>query len=362
MKNLYLLLHLLGWWSACVCFLAPSRILTFNRTVTTPWMRDIVLPCKAVGDPSPTIKWLKEMWVTQHPSVLQTELISESAFSVNWIMVTSLFTTSPKVFSEDKSLILTHLCFSNGTPAPVVIDNRRSVHGNGSLVIRTVKAEDSGNYTCVASNSFGSDKIVLNLQVQGEKVHTRDVLLMLHLLVVWWYLSHFSVLRRVLIVISQYLLIIIHFVCFLSCSSTRPASSHSHQDNHHLYNSLLDPRRQWRQLHQRSDTHHTVHIFLSFWFFFCFSFTLINLYVHVLHQATFCSTRRTTVSSGETLPSVQVSVPIGLKTSSAAPGTSLPSLPIMQWGLDALVRSLKQKPTAKVWSFNTFQRIFLCFE
>uniref|UniRef100_A0A7N6A605 Down syndrome cell adhesion molecule a n=1 Tax=Anabas testudineus TaxID=64144 RepID=A0A7N6A605_ANATE len=81
---------------------APARILTFNRTVTTPWMRDIVLPCKAVGDPSPTIKWLKEI---------------------------------------------------NGTPAPVVIDSRRSVHGNGSLVIRTVKAEDSGNYTCVASNT-----------------------------------------------------------------------------------------------------------------------------------------------------------------------------------------------------------------
>lgn len=46
-----------------VYFAAPARILTFNRTVTTPWMRDIVLPCKAVGDPSPTIKWLKEMYV-----------------------------------------------------------------------------------------------------------------------------------------------------------------------------------------------------------------------------------------------------------------------------------------------------------
>lgn len=48
---------------AYVYFAAPARILTFNRTVTTPWMRDIVLPCKAVGDPSPTIKWLKEMYV-----------------------------------------------------------------------------------------------------------------------------------------------------------------------------------------------------------------------------------------------------------------------------------------------------------
>uniref|UniRef100_A0A8C9VC13 Cell adhesion molecule DSCAM n=2 Tax=Scleropages formosus TaxID=113540 RepID=A0A8C9VC13_SCLFO len=94
---------------------APARILTFSGTVTTPWMRDIVLPCKAVGDPLPTIKWLKG---------------------------------------------------SNGTPAPVQIDGRRSVHGNGSFIIRTVKAEDSGYYSCVASNSWGSDEIMLNLQVQ----------------------------------------------------------------------------------------------------------------------------------------------------------------------------------------------------
>ncbi|XP_029434881.1 Down syndrome cell adhesion molecule isoform X3 [Rhinatrema bivittatum] len=39
---------------------APARILTFNGTITTPWMRDIVLPCKAVGDPVPTVKWMKD--------------------------------------------------------------------------------------------------------------------------------------------------------------------------------------------------------------------------------------------------------------------------------------------------------------
>ncbi|GLD57104.1 Down syndrome cell adhesion molecule homolog isoform X2 [Lates japonicus] len=95
---------------------APARILTFNGTVTTPWMKDIVLPCKAVGDPPPTIKWLKGN--------------------------------------------------TNGTPTPVLVDGRRSVHGNGSFIIRTVKAEDSGNYSCVASNNWGSDEITLNLQVQ----------------------------------------------------------------------------------------------------------------------------------------------------------------------------------------------------
>lgn len=63
-------------------------------------------------------------------------------------------------------------CFflsTNGTPANVLVDGRRSVHGNGSFIIRTVKAEDSGNYSCVASNNWGSDEITLNLQVQGKQ-------------------------------------------------------------------------------------------------------------------------------------------------------------------------------------------------
>ncbi|XP_077051770.1 Down syndrome cell adhesion molecule a isoform X3 [Siphateles boraxobius] len=93
---------------------APAKILTFSGTVTTPWMRDVVLPCRAVGDPPPAVKWLKE----------------------------------------------------SGSPAPAVIDGRRSIHGNGSFVIKTVKAEDSGYYTCIASNNWGTDEIILNLQVQ----------------------------------------------------------------------------------------------------------------------------------------------------------------------------------------------------
>ncbi|XP_008575478.1 PREDICTED: Down syndrome cell adhesion molecule [Galeopterus variegatus] len=94
---------------------APARILTFSGTVTTPWMKDIVLPCKAVGDPSPAVKWMKD---------------------------------------------------SNGTPSLVTIDGRRSIFSNGSFIIRTVKAEDSGYYSCIANNNWGSDEIILNLQVQ----------------------------------------------------------------------------------------------------------------------------------------------------------------------------------------------------
>ena len=49
----------------------------------------------------------------------------------------------------------------------MMIDGRRSILSNGSFVIRTVKAEDSGYYSCIANNNWGSDEIILNLQVQG---------------------------------------------------------------------------------------------------------------------------------------------------------------------------------------------------
>uniref|UniRef100_A0A8C5DD94 Cell adhesion molecule DSCAM n=1 Tax=Gouania willdenowi TaxID=441366 RepID=A0A8C5DD94_GOUWI len=65
-----------------------------------------------------------------------------------------------------RNILIIFFCSTNGTPTPVLVDGRHSVHVNGSFIIRTVKAEDSGNYSCVASNNWGSDEITLNLQVQ----------------------------------------------------------------------------------------------------------------------------------------------------------------------------------------------------
>lgn len=48
-------------------------------------------------------------------------------------------------------------------------DNQRQVLSNGTLVIRSVKAEDSGYYTCTATNTLGFDTIIVNLVVQGEQ-------------------------------------------------------------------------------------------------------------------------------------------------------------------------------------------------
>ncbi|KTF76306.1 hypothetical protein cypCar_00041387 [Cyprinus carpio] len=97
---------------------APAKILSFGGTVTTPWMKEVRLPCSSVGEPTPTIKWTKD--------------------------------------SED-------------TAIPVTQDGHRNILSNGTLVLRSVKAEDSGYYTCTATNTLGFDTIIVNLLVQGKK-------------------------------------------------------------------------------------------------------------------------------------------------------------------------------------------------
>uniref|UniRef100_G3TN36 Cell adhesion molecule DSCAML1 n=1 Tax=Loxodonta africana TaxID=9785 RepID=G3TN36_LOXAF len=94
---------------------APAKIISFGGTVTTPWMKDVRLPCNSVGDPAPAVKWTKD--------------------------------------SEDSAI-------------PVSMDGHRLIHTNGTLLLRAVKAEDSGYYTCTATNTGGFDTIIINLLVQ----------------------------------------------------------------------------------------------------------------------------------------------------------------------------------------------------
>ena len=50
----------------------------------------------------------------------------------------------------------------------MTVDGHRLIQANGTLVLRSVKAEDSGYYTCTATNTWGFDTIIVNLLVQGE--------------------------------------------------------------------------------------------------------------------------------------------------------------------------------------------------
>lgn len=61
---------------------------------------------------------------------------------------------------------------SEDTAIPVSLDGQRLILANGTLVLRSVKAEDSGYYTCTATNTLGFDTIIVNLLVQGRERQT----------------------------------------------------------------------------------------------------------------------------------------------------------------------------------------------
>ncbi len=66
--------------------------------------------------------------------------------------------------------VVNYLYFvSEDSAIPVTADSQRQIMSNGTLVLRSVKAEDSGYYTCTATNTLGFDTIIVNLVVQGKK-------------------------------------------------------------------------------------------------------------------------------------------------------------------------------------------------
>ncbi|XP_072252322.1 matrix-remodeling-associated protein 5 [Leuresthes tenuis] len=80
---------------------------------------DVLLPCKATGNPDPTIAWTK---------------VSTGAT----------------------------------IPANTKHGPRFEVFKNGTFVIRNIQLQDRGQYLCTAHNSFGSDRMVITLAVQTE--------------------------------------------------------------------------------------------------------------------------------------------------------------------------------------------------
>lgn len=113
--------------------------------MTTPWMKEVRLPCSSVGEPAPTIKWTKDRYVCP---LARTP--KKSTVESDWNLLPAL-----SLSSEDSAI-------------PVTSDSQRQVQSNGTLVLRSVKAEDSGYYTCTATNTLGFDTIIVNLVVQGK--------------------------------------------------------------------------------------------------------------------------------------------------------------------------------------------------
>lgn len=139
----------------------PAKILSFGGTVTTPWMKEVRLPCSSVGEPAPTIKWTKDRYASLS-RLIQTD--TTACGSKKKIKIKKKLT----LFGTRLTSVTRPYFASEDTAIPVTADNQRQILSNGTLVLRSVKAEDSGYYTCTATNTLGFDTIIVNLVVQGE--------------------------------------------------------------------------------------------------------------------------------------------------------------------------------------------------
>ncbi|KAF7273797.1 hypothetical protein GWI33_013511, partial [Rhynchophorus ferrugineus] len=88
----------------------PAKIASFGREVVSAWKQDILLHCRKVGIPLPSINW-----------------------RVN-----------------DKSL---------------EVGGRRFIMPNGTLIIKDIQSVDQANYSCAVENQYGRDDIIYSLKV-----------------------------------------------------------------------------------------------------------------------------------------------------------------------------------------------------
>ena len=152
---------------------APAKILSFGGTVTTPWVKEVRLPCSSVGEPTPTFKWTKD-----RSELSQLILNRSKVGTLDLMPMLDLFgvkSTRPVfslVYYDKSNCDPLCVCISEYTAIPVTVDGQRQILSNGTLVLRSVKAEDSGYYTCTATNTLGFDTIIVNLLVQGELGYT----------------------------------------------------------------------------------------------------------------------------------------------------------------------------------------------
>lgn len=98
--------------------------------------QDLRLQCLATANPEPAYQWLKDDTpLTMRVLALGDELMDSKSLRTN--------TTS--------------------------ISTRFSIHDNGRLlVVQNVQPEDAGEYTCVASNPVGEDRLDISVTVSCE--------------------------------------------------------------------------------------------------------------------------------------------------------------------------------------------------
>ncbi|KAL4218919.1 Hemicentin-1 [Mactra antiquata] len=168
----------------------PPVIKEASRLLTYKVSDRAEIGCSAAGVPPPTIEWLKDgrkldtsslkYHVTDDGTLYINQLTEDdtgsylcSAFNVAGqatqerllrIQVPPSFIVVPRITEVVLNSRLELQCTADGIPTPtihwkrndVAIESPPSVNGRSILIIRNVRAEDAGQYTCIAQNPASS--------------------------------------------------------------------------------------------------------------------------------------------------------------------------------------------------------------
>ncbi|KAJ3600174.1 hypothetical protein NHX12_034124, partial [Muraenolepis orangiensis] len=153
--------------------------------------RDVTLPCEVHSFPPPTITWAKERH-NQLPSgfmkILETRVTDSGLYvcvayniagnlsqSVHLsVLVPPRIQPGPRVMKVQVGHPVELPCVARGDPEPQVTwtkdGERYLAAADGSLALSSVGLGDEGSYTCVASNTAGTDEARVQLMVQVPPV------------------------------------------------------------------------------------------------------------------------------------------------------------------------------------------------
>uniref|UniRef100_A0A3B5LKZ5 Hemicentin 1 n=1 Tax=Xiphophorus couchianus TaxID=32473 RepID=A0A3B5LKZ5_9TELE len=163
---------------------------------------DIVLPCDVQSVPPPTISWAKEKQLIspfsphrQLPSgsmkILETRVSDSGLYvcvasniagnvtlSIELSVLPPKIQPGPRVVKIQVGHQVELACAVVGVPEPTVSWTKDSrnfpVSHDGTLILRDVKLDDEGIYTCTATNTAGQDQAQVKLQVQPPVVEVPE--------------------------------------------------------------------------------------------------------------------------------------------------------------------------------------------
>ncbi|KAE9555394.1 hypothetical protein FO519_001406 [Halicephalobus sp. NKZ332] len=141
----------------------PPNVINFPPKVEATIFKTIDLPCKAMGNPPPTVAWYKNS-AQISPEEGRFLISSDGTLTIQKAPVLGTIPPEMQVLEDDDVRIDCIVVMGIPPPERTWYKDGKPLHdsfriffdGDGSLVIRGASASDEGTYTCQAKNVVGT--------------------------------------------------------------------------------------------------------------------------------------------------------------------------------------------------------------